>query len=61
MKIKACLKCGSTDIHMARLKEGAIFGLTSYDYICEKCNHRGMPIYFDSEQDYKKFLKELRN
>lgn len=61
MNIRACPKCGSRDVRMAGIGEGTIFGLTSWDMVCEKCNYRGMPILFDSENDYKAFLKELEN
>ena len=61
MNIKACPKCGSRDIRMAGIRDGTIFGLTSYDMICEKCNYKGMPIIFDSKKDYEMFLKELKN
>ena len=61
MNIKACPKCGSRDICMAGIRDGIIFGLTSYDLVCKKCNYKGMPIIFDSEKDYELFLKELKN
>jgi len=61
MNIKACPKCGSRDVRMAGIGEGTIFGLTSWDMVCEKCNYKGMPILFDSENDYEAFLKELEN
>jgi uncharacterized Zn finger protein (UPF0148 family) len=61
MDIKACPKCGSRDFRMAGIREGTIFGLTSWDMVCEKCNYKGTPILFDSEGDYKAFLKELEN
>jgi C4-type Zn-finger protein len=61
MNIKACPKCGSRDIRMAGIGEGTIFGLTSWDMVCEKCNYKGMSILFDSENDYEAFLKELEN
>ena len=61
MDIKACPKCGSKDVRMAGIGEGTIFGLTSWDMVCEKCNYIGMPIIFNSEKDYEAFLKELEN
>ena len=59
MNIKACQKCGSRDVRMAGIGEGTIFGLTSWNMVCEKCNYIGTPILFDSEGDYEAFLKEL--
>jgi len=60
MKIRACAKCNSKNIRMAGLGEGTIFGLTSWDMVCEDCGYKGMPIVFDSQEDYEAFLKELK-
>ena len=61
MNIRACPKCGSRNIRMAGIGEGTIFGLTSWDMVCEKCSYKGMPILFDSENEYEAFLEELKN
>jgi C4-type Zn-finger protein len=61
MDVKACPKCGSRDIRMAGMRNGIIFGLTSYNLVCKKCNYKGMPIIFDSEKEYEKFFRELKN
>jgi hypothetical protein len=59
MKIYACPKCGSKDIHIGTLDSGVTYGVTSWDYTCRYCNYKGMPLIFDSENDYKIFLKNL--
>jgi len=61
MKINACPKCGSRDIRMAGIREGRLFGVTSWDIVCAKCGYKGMPIIFNSKEEYEKFLKELKN
>ena len=59
MKITACPKCGSRNIFQGRLKDGVLTGYTSRD-VCRDCGYRGSPIIFDSENEYIKFVKELR-
>ena len=59
MKITACPKCGSRNIFQGRLKDGVLTGYTSRD-VCRDCGYRGSPIIFDSENEYKKFINELK-
>ena len=59
MKIKACPKCGSKSILMGRMRDGILYGITSWTEVCRECGYQGMPVIFDSEKEYKKFLKEL--
>ncbi|MEF8879548.1 MAG: hypothetical protein V5A64_04065 [Candidatus Thermoplasmatota archaeon] len=61
LPIRACPNCGSTDIKMGDIKSGLVYGLTSWKLVCNKCGYRGMPIIFDSEGDYKKFLDEKKS
>ncbi len=60
MEISACPKCGSRRIFQGRLKEGVLIGYTPATYVCRNCGYRGLPVIFDSEGEYKKFLKEFK-
>ena len=59
MKIYACPKCGSKNIHIGTIDSGVTYGITSWDYTCRDCDYRGMPLIFYSEKEYKLFLKGL--
>ena len=59
MKIYACPKCGSKNIHVGTVDSGVTYGITSWDYSCKDCNYTGMPLIFYSENEYKQFLKGL--
>ncbi len=56
MEIKACPNCGSRRIFQGRMGDGVLTGYTSRN-VCRDCNYQGMPIIFDSEKEYKKFLE----
>ena len=56
MDIKACPKCGSKRIYQGRMRDGVLTGYTTRD-VCRNCGYQGMPIIFDSEEEYKKFLQ----
>ena len=56
MEIKACPNCGSRRIYQGRMGDGILTGYTSRD-VCRNCGYQGMPIIFDSEKEYKKFLE----
>jgi hypothetical protein len=56
MEIKACPNCGSRRIYQGRMGDGVLTGYTSRD-VCRNCGYQGMPIFFDSEKEYKKFLE----
>lgn len=52
MEIKACPRCGGTRIF-------ARAGI-QIDY-CSDCSYYGSAIIFNSEKDYRQFLKGLKN
>jgi len=58
MRIYACPKCGSTNISQGTLGEGVLTGYVNRD-VCKDCGYQGMPIIFDSQVEYKKFLEGL--
>ncbi len=62
MKIKACIMCASRNIRSGTISDGVLPGYTDglVTYVCDDCNHRGIPIVFDSEEEYEKFLKAKR-
>ena len=59
MKISACPKCGSRDIHQGNLRDGILTGYT-VKYVCKDCDYQGMPFIFDSEKEYNAFLKGVK-
>lgn len=62
MKIEACISCGSKNIRSGTISDGVLPGYTDglMTYVCDDCNHRGLPIIFDTEEEYNNFLKALR-
>ena len=56
MEIKACPKCGGNKIYQGRIGDGVLTGYINRD-VCRNCGYQGMPIIFDSEKEYKKFLE----
>jgi len=56
MEIIACPNCGSRRIYQGTMGDGVLTGYTSRN-VCRNCGYQGMPIIFDSETDYKNFLK----
>ena len=58
MKINACPKCGSRNISQGTLGEGVLTGYVTKD-VCKDCGYQGMPLIFNSEKEYKKFLEGL--
>jgi len=56
MEIIACPNCGSRRIYQGTMGEGVLTGYTTRS-VCRNCGYQGMPIIFDSEKDYKTFLK----
>ena len=56
MEIYACPNCGSRQIYQGTLGDGVLTGYTTKD-VCRNCGYQGMPIIFDSEKEYDKFLK----
>ena len=57
MEIIACPNCGSRRIFQGTMGDGVLIGYT-FKEVCRNCGYQGMPIIFDSEKEYKKFLKE---
>lgn len=57
MEIAACPKCGSRNISMGTTNSGVLFGVTSWKSVCKECGYQGEPLLFDTEDDYKKFLR----
>jgi hypothetical protein len=56
MEIKVCPNCGSNKIYQGRMGDGVLTGYINRD-VCRNCGYQGMPIIFDSEKEYKKFLE----
>jgi hypothetical protein len=58
MKISACIACGSKNIRSGTISDGVLPGYTDglNTYVCDDCNHRGLPIVFETEEEYQKFL-----
>jgi len=63
VEIRACPNCGNTNIRQSTYQDGGFLGrqgfAESLKYVCDKCLYQGMPIYFDSEKKYQKFINEL--
>jgi hypothetical protein len=59
MKIEACINCGSRDIRSGTISDGVLPGYTDglVTYVCNNCNHRGIPVIFDSEEEYSEFAE----
>ena len=59
MKITACINCGSQDIRSGTLQDGVLPGFTDglVTYVCSRCNHRGLPVIFDSKKKYSEFVR----
>jgi len=59
-EFKACPRCGSLRIRAPSLREGGIPGTSEIAgiYYCENCRKKIVPLVFDDERQYKKFLKE---
>ncbi len=58
MRISACPRCGSRNIFQGTMGDGVLTGYADRD-VCKDCGYQGMPIIFDSENEYKNFLDEL--
>lgn len=58
MEITACPKCGSKNISHGTIRDGILDGYVNR-YVCRECGYQGMPIIFDSEKEYKAFLKSI--
>ena len=58
MEITACPKCGSRKIFQGNIGNGVLTGYTSRN-VCKDCGYQGMPLIFDSDKEYEKFLEGL--
>jgi len=57
--IAACPRCGSTRIEMGTMKEGVLFGITSWKSVCKNCGYQGEPLLFETQEAYERFLDGL--
>lgn len=56
MHIRACSSCASRDLAPPTLGQGLIPGGTeTLEYVCASCGQHGMPLEFDSKEDYRAF------
>lgn len=63
MEIRACPKCGNTNIRQSTYTDGDFFTQAwgaPVKYVCDKCLYRGMPILFNSKEDYQRFINEIK-
>lgn len=60
MEIIACPNCGSRKIFQGRMRDGVLTGYINKN-VCRDCGYQGMPIIFDKENDYKRFLKSKKS
>jgi len=60
--LKACSRCGSLEIRPPSLRDGGVPGASEIAgvYCCRRCGKRMVPILFDSERSYRKFLRQIR-
>ena len=57
--VLACSKCGSKRIHKVTLQE-PVFADIDVPFKCDDCGYQGKPREFDSEKEYKEFIKKLK-
>jgi transcription elongation factor Elf1 len=60
MQITACPICGSKNISIGTLGDGIIAGLSSWKEVCRNCGYQGASLLFETEEDYNKYLKALK-
>jgi transcription elongation factor Elf1 len=58
MEISACPRCGSRKIFQGTIGDGVLTGYTNRQ-VCRNCGFQGMPIIFNTEQDYVAFLESI--
>ena len=61
MEIRCCPQCGNTNLCQSTYKDVDIFRAYSepVKYLCNKCLYSGIPIYFNSKEEYQKFIEEI--
>jgi hypothetical protein len=59
MKITACPRCGSKNLDIADMRDGITPGIDWSTNVCRNCDWQGIPLEFETENNYQKFLKGL--
>lgn len=65
MTLRACMRCGSSDLRTPGSHDGFIPGsLAGYSdlqdmWVCDGCGNIGVPLLFDSEKELKAFRDAL--
>jgi nitrate reductase NapE component len=57
MKITACPRCGSKNLDIADMRDGITPGIDWSTMVCRDCDWQGIPLEFETENAYQKFLK----
>ncbi len=52
--------CGSKKIGIGTLGDGIIAGLSSWKEVCRDCGYQGASLLFETEDEYNKYLKALK-
>lgn len=62
MRIRACMRCGSTNLRARDIDEGLIPGdlLSMSKMVCNDCGYISVPILFDNVREYKVFSEKLK-
>ena len=56
MKITACPRCGSKNLDIADMRDGISPGIDWSTNVCRDCDWQGIPLEFETENNYQKFL-----
>ncbi len=56
MKITACPRCGSKNLDIADMRDGISPGIDWSTNVCRNCDWQGIPLEFETENNYQKFL-----
>jgi TM2 domain-containing membrane protein YozV len=61
-EVTACPNCGSTELGVPPTNVDAFIGAAALDgrMYCKGCGREGLPILFDSVDDYKRFLSNVK-
>jgi len=60
IEITACPNCGSKNIGIGTLGDGLSVGISAWKEVCRDCGYQGRSLLFESEEDYNKFLKAMK-
>jgi len=55
------MKCGNCDLTIPPQSLRDIRTIQSGMYYCRNCKHIGIPIVFEDEEEYRKFLEAKKN